>query len=151
MTDDICGHPTQGGDGPPCANPPTEGEHCWLDAHGGDVENGRPPSITTADHSAILDAAREGLSKSGCARAAGSTIDSLNRYLDKHPDFRETFARARGVGEATLVEDGLRDPDTDSSMAKFLLATSFDYVKTERREHAGDGGGPLMIIDNGDD
>ena len=30
-------------------------------------------------------------------------------------------------------------------MAKFLLASSFDYKKTEKREHTGDGGGPVEV------
>jgi hypothetical protein len=131
--DDICGHPT--GDGGKCQNPPTEGDHCWIDTHGGDVSgHGRDFSIGETDHEDILDAARDGVSKRGCARAAGVSHTELQRYLDAHPDFRASFARARNQGERTLICDGLRDPDTDSSMAKFLLASSFDYKKTEKRE-----------------
>jgi len=32
-----------------------------------------------------------------------------------------------------------------SRSAKFLLASSFDYKKTEKREHTGDGGGPVQV------
>jgi len=39
----------------------------------------------------------------------------------------------------------LRDEDVDTSMAKFLLASSFDYKKTEKREVTGDGGGPVEV------
>jgi hypothetical protein len=131
--DDICGHPT--GDGGKCQNPPTEGDHCWIDTHGGDVSgHGRDFSIDEDDHEDILEAARDGVSKRGCARAAGVSHTELQRYLDAHPDFRASFARARNQGERTLIRHGLRDPDTDSSMAKFLLASSFDYKKTEKRE-----------------
>lgn len=131
---DRCGHPTQGGDGPPCQHPATEGDSCWIDAHGGDVSVGRDFAIEEADHEAILEAARNGVSKRGCARVAGCDRASLDRYLDAHADFRAAFARARGQGERTLIADGLRDPETDSSMAKFLLSTSFGHVKTEKRE-----------------
>lgn len=132
MTDDICGAETAGSG--ECQNPATEGDSCWIDSHGGDVTPGRDFAIDADDHDDILAAAREGLSKSGCARSAGATKDSLRRYLDAHDDFRADFARARQAGERTLIHDGLRDPDTDSSMAKFLLSTSFDYIKTEKRE-----------------
>lgn len=131
--DDICGHPT--GDGGKCQNPPTEGDHCWIDSHGGDVSgHGRDFSIDENDHEDILEAARDGVSKRGCARAAGVSKDALDRYLGVNDDFRDSFMRARNSGERTLIRDGLRDPDTDSSMAKFLLASSFDYKKTEKRE-----------------
>jgi hypothetical protein len=30
-------------------------------------------------------------------------------------------------------------------MAKFLLASSFDYKKTEQREVTGEGGGPVSV------
>lgn len=133
MTGDICGHPTT--DGGKCQNPPTEGGHCWIDTHGGDVSgHGRDFSIDDNDHDAILEAAEDGVSKRGCARAAGVSHTELQRYLDAHPDFRASYARARNKGERTLIRDGLRDPDTDSSMAKFLLASSFDYKKTEKVE-----------------
>ena len=56
----------------------------------------------------------------------------------QHDAFRPSFARARAEGEEQLIEDGLYDPDTDSSMAKFLLKTSFKYVETERHEHRVD-------------
>lgn len=147
--DDICGHPTQGGDGPPCQHPASEGDSCWLKAHGGSSETGRPFAIEDTDHDDILQAARMGASKGGCARAAGVDRASLDRYLDAHDDFRAAFERARGRGEQRLIDGGLRDPDTDSSMAKFLLSTSFGYVKTEKREHSTpEGQGPLMVIES---
>jgi hypothetical protein len=147
MTDDLCGYDAPGG---PCQNPATEGDRCWIPSHsdpGAENPQGRKFAISESDHDDILDAARNGLSKAGCARAAGVDKASLLRYLEAHPEFRTAFARARERGELSLVRDGLRDPDTDSSMAKFLLSTSFNYIKTEKREleHSGEGGGPLEI------
>ena len=153
MSGDTCGHPTQNGDGPPCQNPATEGNHCWIPSHGDpDADNpqGRPFTITEDDHDAILAAARMGLSETGCARAAGTDWPQLDRYLDEHDEFRSAFARAREQGEERLIRDGLYDPEADASMARFLLSTSFGYVKTEKREveHAGEGGGPMELIIN---
>lgn len=134
-----CGYPTA--EDNPCQHPTTDDgdpDRCWISSHNetettsGDP--GRPFSLTPDDHQDILNAAREGLSKSGCARAAGVSHTELNRYLDAHDEFRAAFAQARAKGETRLVRDGLRDPETDSSMAKFLLSTSFQYIKTEKRE-----------------
>ena len=137
MPEDICGAETA--DGTPCQHPATNDNSCWIDSHGGDTAVGRDFRIGPDDHEDILEAAREGKSERGCARAAGvSSWAQLDRYLDAHPDFRSSFERARARGESELIEGGLRDDDVDSSMAKFLLASSFDYKKTERREVEAD-------------
>lgn len=151
--DDICGADTTGEQ--PCQNPATQGDSCWIESHGGTVSgHGRSFTLGEDDHDDILDAARLGKSIRGCARAAGVSLSQLQRYLEEHPDFRVAFERARSNGEDRLIRDGLYDEEADSSMAKFLLSTSFDYVKTEKREHehSGADGGPLMVIErDGDD
>ena len=42
----------------------------------------------TGDHDTLIEAAKTGLSKRGCARAAGVSHTALQRYLDAHDDFR---------------------------------------------------------------
>jgi len=146
MTDDTCGADTVNGQ--PCQNPAGDDGHCWIPSHGdADAENpqGRDFAIGEADHEAILEAASMGKSVRGCARAAGVSLSQLQRYLEAHEDFRVSFERARARGESELIEGGLHDDDVDTSMAKFLLASSFEYKKTEKREVAGDGGGPVEI------
>jgi len=158
MTDDadVCGHPTQGGDGPPCQHPVTEGDSCWIDAHGGSTSVGRNFAITESDHDDILQAAREGFSKAGCARAAGVDEKSLHRYLeaDENEDFRRSFTRARHKGERVLVKGALYDEPEErkknertvnAQHARFILSTSFDYVKTERTELTGEDGGAVEV------
>jgi len=161
VSDDICGYPTA--DGSPCQNPAGENGRCWIPSHnpGDDDANpqGRDFKIDESDHDDILEAARMGASKAGCARAAGVDKASLLRYLDAHDQFRTAFMRARHEGERTLVkgplisDDHNKGPDgveIDGQHARFLLSTSFDYVKTERQEveHAGDGGGPVEFVLN---
>jgi len=134
--DDICG--AECVDGSECHHPAGS---CPVPTHSDpEAENphGRDFSIEETDHEAILEAAHEGVSKRGCARAAGVSHTELDRYLDAHPDFRASFARARNQGERTLIDAGLYDEDVDTSMAKFLLASSFDYKKTEKREVEAD-------------
>lgn len=115
-----------------------------LEKEGG-ASKGRDFALDEDDHDDVLDAAETGMSIRGCARAAGVSHSQLQRYLDTHDDFRSSFERARARGESELINGGLRDEDVDTSMAKFLLASSFDYKKTEKREHTGDGGGPMEV------
>jgi len=153
MGDDVCG--AECVDGSACQHPAGS---CPVPSHSDpDAENphGRDFSISPEDHDDILDAARDGMSKAGCARSAGVDEKSLARYLDAHPDFRRAFMRARSEGEHELVRRALYDdpdpnaPDINDQHARFLLSTSFDYVKTEKRELENTGDEPLgeVVID----
>ena len=112
------------------------------------MTTGRPRAKTSryeGDHDTLIEAAKTKKSKRGCARSAGVSHTALQRYLDAHDDFRASFKQARGRGEAELIEGGLHDDAVDTSMAKFLLASSYDYKKTEQREVTGEGGGPVSV------
>lgn len=140
MTDDVCG--AECADGTPCQHPAGS---CPVPSHSDpDAENpqGRDFVLGPEDHDTLLDAAREGFSKSGCARAAGVDEKNLRRYLeaDENADFRRAFMRARHKGERKLVTEPLYEsdhpdaPEMDGQHARFLLSTSFDYEKTEKKE-----------------
>jgi len=129
--DDICG--AECVDGSKCQNPAGS---CPVPSHtdpDADNPHGRDFALDESDHDDILAAAREGFSKAGCARAAGVSHTALDRYLDAHDDFRSAFTRARHNGESEWIDEG-RGEDGDSSFAKFMLASSYDYKKTEKRE-----------------
>ena len=155
---DECGYPTDGGDGPPCELPASKADgRCHHHTDTDERSNGgREWAISEADHEDILEAARDGFSKAGCARAAGVGEASLQRYLDAHEDFRSAFMRARHSGERTLVKGPLVDhpdapgggPEIDGQHARFLLSTSFDYQKTEKKEleHSGEVSGSLFDL-----
>ena len=155
MTDDVCGHPTEGGDGPPCELPASKSDgrchhHTETDER---ANGGREWTIDESDHEDILTAAREGFSKAGCARAVGVDEKTLRRYVDAHDDFRRDFMRARHRGERTLLKGPLVDregePESiDGQHARFLLSTSFDYQKTEKKEleHSGEVSGSLFEL-----
>ncbi|WP_135830648.1 hypothetical protein [Halorussus halobius] len=122
-TDDICGVET--GEGKPCQNPATEGDHCWIESHGGDVSGHGRPSKLDEHEDDILDAAREGLTYEGIARVAGVGVSTLHDWRNEHDDFSEALERARSEAERELIQDV--DPE-------FVLERSYDYVKTEKRE-----------------
>jgi len=165
MSDDAerCGYPTADS-GEPCQNKvnPDDGDpdRCWLDAHNAsDVtehgQPGRPTKFNDERARAAVEAARQSKSLGGCARAAGiSKQGFISRWLEnedltftdtegRERRFVDAFADAREDGETVLVQGGLRNDNVDTSMAKFLLSTSYDYVKTERRELTGEDGGPV--------
>jgi hypothetical protein len=139
-----CGVETKSGT--PCKN---DAETCpWHNPQREDVREqlGRPPVITEEDEEDILEAARHGASKEGCARIAGAeSAMSLNRYMERNPEFGVRFRKARGRGELSLIKDGLRNSEVDASTVRFLLATSFGHVKAERRELTGKDGEDLSV------
>ena len=155
MPDDVCGHQTEGGDGPPCELPASKSDgrchhHTETDER---ANGGREWTINESDHEEILTAAREGFSKAGCARAVGVDEKTLRRYVDAHDDFRRDFMRARHKGERTLLKGPLvereGEPESiDGQHARFLLSTSFDYQKTEKKEleHSGEIQGSLFEL-----
>lgn len=150
MTENYCAEDCI--DGTPCERPAGWG----LEPDIGPCKDhlkGRPSKFTEDRRDTILESASKGLSMAGCARAAGVPKQTLHDWLQNHEDFSDAFKRARNEGEERIVRDGLYNPDADSSFAKFLLATSFDYVKTEKRkhEHSGEGGRPLMVIERDSD
>jgi transposase-like protein len=130
MTDDeICG--AECADGTPCEHPAGS---CPVSSHTGDSSGagGRPSKFDEDRKADILQAARNGTTVEGCARAAGIHHSTLYEWLDEYPEFSEAFERARAKGEQRLVEDVVdEDP-------KFILERSYDYVKTERREIEAD-------------
>lgn len=171
MTDDTCGAPTQGGDGPPCQNPTSRSRdptRCWIPSHNDpEAENpqGSPSTFCDEDARIAVEAARKGKSESGVEREVGvgeGTIFGKGGWLDQEHtytdvkgnerDFFRSLRRARSTGEDGWIEEG-RGEDGDSSFAKFMLSTSYEYVKTEKQEledvtDGSDGFGTTVVLDS---
>ena len=147
MTDDeICGYETvNGGE---CQNRAGDNGRCWIPQHNPDSDKGtdgrgRPTKFNDKRARKAIEAAKKGKSESGCERAAGVTRGTINNWLDKgftfedesgkERDFFTAFAHARAQGEDQWIREG-RSPEGDSSFAKFMLNTSYDYKETEKRE-----------------
>lgn len=158
MTDDICG--AECVDGSECQHPAGS---CPVPSHAdGDAENpqGSPSTFTDEDARLAIGAARKGKSESGIEREVGvgegtiygdgGWVDQELTYVDENGqerDFSRALRRARSEGEDGWIREG-RGENGDSSFAKFMLASSYDYKKTEKREHTGEGGGPVEISIN---
>lgn len=159
MTDNTCGfEDTTSGD--PCQHPAGDNGRCHIPTHnvegdgGEDVENnaGRP-SILDDVKPDILEAARVGASKAGCARAAGIDKTTLYDWLDEESprydeEFEREFRQARWQGERRMLEN---PDDVDSRHAQFILERSFKYTKEQTIEHEGDGLGDVVVSFTDDD
>ncbi|QLG47905.1 hypothetical protein [Natrinema halophilum] len=162
MTDEeICGYEGTT-TGEPCRHPAGS---CPVPSHSDDgAENpGRPSLFTDELAQEAVDAAREVYSYAGIERAIGvgeGTINSDGGWLDQdltftdadgnERPFSQALERARGEGERDLIRGGLYNEDMDTSMAKFLLASSYGHKKSEKREHehSGPDGNPIEVTVN---
>lgn len=146
--DDICGHPTA--DDTPCQNPPSEGDHCWLQNHGGDVSVGRhreAPDKSTQEK--IATVIEQGASISEACRRAGVHKETFYRWMqygdeeDAGPfqEFRDRLVRARGESEATyrqaLIEIATENDDTATLMAMLKQRHPDEWQDVNRGEQAG--------------
>jgi hypothetical protein len=146
--DDICGS-TNTSSGEPCGFTP--GESCPYHDTDDPPDMGRPSKFDDARDD-LLAAADSFLNHKQVANKGGVSRSTLYDYLDKHDDISDRFKRARADAAERLVQRAL-DPrdEIDIQFARFLLERSFKFIKTEKREITSGGGGPLVVIDDGDD
>lgn len=161
--EDECGEEKISGER--CSYPPKypDGKCGYHTDHETGPDFGRPTEFNDERAKAAIEAVRIGKSKSGAARAAAVTSETIDNWCSQgHTfinskgeavDFFEAFSRARAEGETKLVEGGLDDPDVNSTFAKFLLSSSYDYVEEEKQqvEHSGEIDGLDFTINAGAD
>ncbi|QAS68834.1 terminase small subunit [Haloferax tailed virus 1] len=110
MADDICGHETASGE--PCQNPASDGDSCWLDAHGGSAnKSGRPSKLSYDRQEKIATAVEGGKSLTSAARMAGVDRTTVYGWIDRgeadkeegkdneFTEFYDRLTRAKGHGE----------------------------------------------------
>jgi transposase len=100
--------------------------------------DGRPSKFTTERRADAIERAKSGATLEGCARAAGISYRTLNRWLNRgeesgEPDdpywqFCQAFARARASAEDDLLRRVREDKP------EFILERSYEYWKTEKHE-----------------
>ena len=173
--DEVCGHPTQGGDGPPCQNPPGENGRCHIPSHnpGDDRENpGRPSKYDDETAREAIDAVPEQKTIKGVEAEIGLGEGTLNKWLQQdltfvdesgeERDFFNAFRQARARVMADLVNGPLYEPPEEAppdhrqmngQHARYLLASSYGLTKTEKHQHEdvteGDGGfGTTIVLDS---
>lgn len=154
---DTCGYPT-GADGTPCQHPTTDdgdADRCWIDGHNesdvdADSQPGRPKLLDDERKQQIIyTAVNSGLSIKHQANLAQVSPDTLRRALccvetprepelttEEPCDFCEGYAQAHARGAMQVL---------DECRPEFRASATFGYVKEEKHQHTGDGGGPLEI------
>lgn len=142
MTDDVCGYERP--NGKPCQNPPTEGDHCWIASHGGDVDgHGRPSKLNDDTQEAIYAAVGSGLKLRHVANAAGVSPDSIRRWTCCIDDLRECTLNTADPcdfceGYAQAHANGAMEV-LDECRPEFRASASFGYTESQEIEHTGDG------------
>jgi len=148
MSDNTCGYPLDGGG--ECQNPATEGDSCWIEAHGGHATPGRnrePPSKATQEK--IASAIEEGASIQEACRRAGVHREQFYRWMQYGQDeeagpfqeFRDRLVRARGEGESqyreALLELARENGDTATLMAMLKQRYPESWGDVDRGEQTG--------------
>lgn len=146
---DTCGHPTANGG--ECQNPATEGDHCWIPAHGGSADDHGRPQLFDDERrrELVFTAVRAGLDIQDQAAHAKVSEDTLRRRLccvetprkptittDEPCDFCESYAHAHGDGALRVLEQ---------TSPEFRASASFGYTKTEKREVDADVSGDVVV------
>jgi hypothetical protein len=142
MSDDECG--VEQGNGKLCDNPVKYADgKCGVHTGVTDSSPGRPTKFNDERARLAIGAALEGKSVAGCERAAGVGQKTIGGWLEQNhtfetdegliADFSQAFAQARARGESWCIRNARRE-DGDASFEKFMLASSYDYKKTERVE-----------------
>lgn len=144
--EEICGAVTA--DGTPCQNPPSEGDHCWLDGHGGDVQVGRDPKLTKQRQESIADMLEQGHSIAAACRCNDIGQSTFYEWLEKadqqdegiYVEFADRVARARGAGERRLVDELLEmaREEQDTRTILSILKNRFPESWGEAEAGAGD-------------
>ena len=156
--DEVCGHPTGGGDGPPCQNPASDGDSCWIPSHGGSVtDHGkRSTRLSKQTVDRITSHIAEGKSVASATRMETIPPSTFYNWLDKAPDetpadpefedapyayLLDRFVRARGLGEDTYVQDALdlarEQGDLSTLMAMLKQRYPESWGEVDRGEQSG--------------
>lgn len=158
---DVCGHPTDDGDGPPCQNPAGENGRCWIPSHTDpDAENPqgrdrtRPSKQQQENIASVIEGG--GSIREACRRA-GVHPEQFYRWMEYGQDdpesawgdFRERLVRARGEGEGqyrqTLMMLAEETGDTATLMAMLKQRYPESWGEVDRGEQSGG-----IVVDLGD-
>ena len=128
-------------DGDPCEYAAKyEDGKCGIHTdHNPRQDPGGRPSLLDEYEDDIMIGARQGMTLEGCARLAGVAEKTLHSWINNNEEFRKSLKRARAQGELKHLQT------VNDRGSQFLLERSFGYVKTEKREIMGEGGGAVKV------
>ena len=128
-------------DGDPCEYAAKyEDGKCGIHTdHNPRQDPGGRPSLLEEYEDDIMIGARQGMTLEGCARLAGVAEKTLHSWINNNEEFRKSLKRARAQGELKHLQS------VNDRGSQFLLERSYGYVKTEKREIMGEGGGAVKV------
>lgn len=153
--DEICGS-TDTSDGEPCQNSPSRDDgrcHLHTDHDDQRVEVGRDTKLTKARQESIASMLEQGQSVQAACRCNDISVQTFYRWLDRadqqdegiYVDFGERVAHARGVGEATLVDDLVELAREKKDTRTLLSIIKARYPEAWGDADASDDGGTVNI------
>lgn len=106
----------------------------------------RPTKYTPEREQMILDVVADGLTHKDAAIVSGIDETTLIAWKHRYPNFANQLAHADGA-RARKWLDGIaaQAPKDWRAYAELLDRCAPDYRKTERHEHTGKDGAPLVI------
>lgn len=159
---DICGYEDTDR-GYPCQNPATDGDSCWLEGHGGNVDHpggGRPKGSTKLANMEeaeahelmenVANVIEQGGSIAEAARKSGVHRETISTWMEIgeekpegeiHREFFDRLVRARGAGEgnyrSVLFRIAVEAEDTATIMAMLKQRYPETWGEVNRGEQAG--------------
>jgi hypothetical protein len=117
------------------------------------AQRGRPTDFRPNFGEEILSLMAEGLSLAAAAAELGIHRQRVYDWLDKHPEFADTIALAKGKRQLFLERKLIKAENSQSvTSAIFALknAAGEDWREKQSVEHTGADGGPIMTADVSD-
>lgn len=152
--DDICGH-TAESTGDPCKNPPSKADNrCHIHTEAEERPNiGRDPKLTQQRQENIAQMIENGQSIAAACRCNDIGQSTFYEWLDKaeeqeegiYADFAERVARARGAGEAKLVDELIEKCREKGDTRTLLSIIKSRYPESWGDAEATDEGGTVNI------
>lgn len=130
MPEQICGAETQSGRKCQKSGNKDDGK-CHIHSRHSETNIGNPSKYEDV-RDELLEKAEEYITTKQVAHGAGVSKQTLYNYIQQYDDFAEEFRKRRSKASQKLIRDQMNG-EVKASMAKFLLQTSFDYIKTEEK------------------
>jgi transcriptional regulator with XRE-family HTH domain len=111
----------------------------------GDPEGGRPPKTLTDEQRVQVEALAAYLSQDQIADYFGISRNTLIAIMDREPDVSERYKRGKAKAVGTIASSLIQKArDGDTACMIFYLKTQAKWRETDRLEHVGVEGSPIL-------
>jgi transcriptional regulator with XRE-family HTH domain len=111
----------------------------------GDPEGGRPAKTLTDEQRVQVEALAAYLSQDQIADYFGISRNTLIAIMDREPDVSERYKRGKAKAVGTIASSLIQKArDGDTACMIFYLKTQAKWRETDRLEHVGVEGSPIL-------